>query len=98
MSKHPFPSPSAFDAQLLRQALKEACKKLDPRSLWRNPVMFAVEIASAITLLTFLLSLTGRSADPIWFTGFVSLSLWATVLFATFAEALAEGRGKARAA
>jgi len=98
MSKHPFPSPSAFDAQLLRQALKEASKKLDPRSLWRNPVMFAVEIASAITLFTFLLSLTGRSADSTWFTGSVSLSLWATVLFATFAEALAEGRGKARAA
>jgi len=93
MSKHPFPSPSAFDAQLLRQALKEACKKLDPRSLWRNPVMFAVEIASAITLLTFLLSLTGRSAEPTWFTGSVSLSLWATVAFCHLCRSLGRGPG-----
>ena len=98
MSKH-LPQPkSAFDKELLAGALVESLKKLDPRALWRNPVMFAVEIASCITLMTFILSLTGQSHDPIWFTGAVSAWLWLTVLFATFAEALAEGRGKARAA
>jgi len=79
-------------------ALLDALKKLDPRSLWRNPVMFAVEIASCITLVTFILSLTGSGSEPIWFNASVSVWLWLTVLFSTFAEALAEGRGKARAA
>ena len=98
MSKH-IPQPqSAFDRELLRGALVEALKKLDPRSLWRNPVMLAVEIASCITLVTFVLSLTGANHEPVWFTGTVSIWLWLTVIFATFAEALAEGRGKARAA
>ncbi len=60
--------------------------------------MFCVEIASFITLVTFLLSLCGINPEPAWFTGMVSLWLWLTVIFATFAEALAEGRGKARAA
>ncbi len=79
-------------------ALVEALKKLDPRDLWRNPVMFSVEIASAITLVTFVMSLSGANREPAWFTGLVSLWLWLTVLFATFSESLAEGRGKARAA
>jgi high-affinity K+ transport system ATPase subunit B len=56
------------------------------------------EIASAITLVTFAMSLIGASNEPAWFTGLVSFWLWLTVIFATFAEALAEGRGKARAA
>ncbi len=98
MSKHRAPSQSVFDSELLKNALVEAFKKLDPRSLWRNPVMLAVEIASCITLVTFLLSLTGANREPVWFTATVSVWLWLTVLFATFAEALAEGRGKARAA
>ena len=79
-------------------ALIDSLKKLDPRTLWRNPVMLAVEIASIITLITFALSLIGVNHEPPWFTGLVSLWLWLTVIFATFAEALAEGRGKARAA
>lgn len=79
-------------------ALLDSFKKLDPRILWRNPVMFCVEIASSITLITFIMSLTGTNADPAAFTGLVSLWLWLTVIFATFAESLAEGRGKARAA
>jgi potassium-transporting ATPase ATP-binding subunit len=98
MSIHPKPKLSAFDPQLLRVAFLESLKKLDPRILWRNPVMFCVEIASVITLFTFAMSLTGKSAEPAWFTGLVSLWLWLTVIFSTFAEALAEGRGKARAA
>jgi len=98
MSKHPQPPQSVFDTALLQGALVDCFKKLDPRSLWRNPVMFAVEIASLITMVTFVMSLTGANREPVWFTGLVSLWLWLTVIFSTFAEALAEGRGKARAA
>jgi K+-transporting ATPase ATPase B chain len=98
MSKHPQPPQSVFDGVLLRGALVGCFKKLDPRTLWRNPVMFAVEIASVITMVTFVMSLSGANREPVWFTGLVSLWLWLTVIFSTFAEALAEGRGKARAA
>jgi K+-transporting ATPase ATPase B chain len=98
MSKHAPEPISIFDPRIMRPALLDSFKKLDPRILWRNPVMFAVEIASAITLITFFMSLTGANREPAWFTGTVSLWLWLTVIFATFAEALAEGRGKARAA
>ncbi|MDZ4185536.1 MAG: potassium-transporting ATPase subunit KdpB [Desulfuromonadales bacterium] len=98
MSKHSQQPQSVFDAALLKGAFLESLKKLDPRTLWRNPVMFCVEIASVITLGTFVLSLTGANQEPAWFTGTVSLWLWLTVIFSTFAEALAEGRGKARAA
>ena len=89
---------SAFDAELMKGALIDSLKKLDPRTLWRNPVMLCVEVASLITLVTFAMSLTGANKEPAWFTGSVSLWLWLTVIFSTFAEALAEGRGKARAA
>ncbi len=98
MSKHTQQPKSAFDPELIRGALAESFRKLDPRALWRNPVMLCVEIASLITLVTFALSLTGVNQEPAWFTGTVSLWLWLTVIFATFSEALAEGRGKARAA
>jgi potassium-transporting ATPase ATP-binding subunit len=98
MSKHAPEPVSIFDARIMQAALVDSFKKLDPRTLWRNPVMFAVEIASIITLTTFVLSLVGMNREPVLFAGFVSLWLWLTVIFATFAEALAEGRGKARAA
>ncbi len=91
-------SQSAFDKKLVQGALVDSLKKLDPRTLWRNPVMLCVEIASCITLVTFIMSLTGANKEPVWFTGAVSVWLWLTVIFSTFAEALAEGRGKARAA
>jgi K+-transporting ATPase ATPase B chain len=98
MSKHS-PTPiSIFDARIIRPALFDSLKKLDPRTLWRNPVMFCVEIASLVTLVTFVMSLMGFNREPAWFTGLVSLWLWLTVIFSTFAEALAEGRGKTRAA
>jgi K+-transporting ATPase ATPase B chain len=87
-----------FDARIMKPALAQSVKKLDPRTLWRNPVMFCVEIASTITLVTFAMSLAGANREPAWFTGLVSVWLWLTVIFATFAESLAEGRGKARAA
>jgi len=98
MSKHAPEPISMFDPRIMKPALVESFKKLDPRGLWRNPVMFCVEIASAITLVTFVMSLTGANKEPAWFTGLVSIWLWLTVIFATFAESLAEGRGKARAA
>ena len=98
MTTHGTQPISIFDPLIMKPALVEALKKLSPRTLWRNPVMFCVEIASFITLITFIMSLTGKSPEPTWFTGMVSLWLWLTVLFSTFAEALAEGRGKARAA
>ncbi len=97
MTKHA-PAPiSIFEPRIMRSALVESLKKLDPRTLWRNPVMFCVEIASFITLVTFVRSLTGKGPEPAWFTGQVSVWLWLTVIFANFSEALAEGRGKARA-
>jgi K+-transporting ATPase ATPase B chain len=98
MSKHAPETVSIFNAKIMRSALLESLIKLDPRTLWRNPVMFCVEIASLITLITFAMSLVGMGREPAWFTGFVSFWLWLTVIFSTFAEALAEGRGKARAA
>jgi K+-transporting ATPase ATPase B chain len=98
MSKQTQQPTSAFDTALLQGALLDSLKKLDPRVLWRNPVMLCVEIASLITLVTFGMSLSGANQEPAWFTGAVSAWLWLTVIFSTFAEALAEGRGKARAA
>jgi K+-transporting ATPase ATPase B chain len=98
MSKHAPEPISIFDPRIMRPALIDSFKKLDPRVLWRNPVMLCVEMASCITLITFAMSLTGKGTEPAWFTGLVSLWLWLTVLFANFSEALAEGRGKARAA
>ncbi len=85
-----------FEGAILRRAAKEAIVKLDPRLVARNPVMFVVEIGAAITTWFFARSLfTG--ADDALFTGQITLWLWFTVLFANFAEAMAEGRGKAQA-
>ena len=80
-----------FDPLLLRPALYDAAKKLDPRVQWRNPVMFVVYIGSAFTTALAL-------AQPDRFTAAVAVWLWITVLFANFAEAMAEGRSKAQAA
>lgn len=82
---------------LVKQALLDACKKLDPRNMAKNPVMFVVEIGFFVTLLlTFVPTLFGAQADPVY-NGVVSGILLVTILFANFAEALAEGRGKAQA-
>jgi potassium-transporting ATPase ATP-binding subunit len=82
---------------LYRRAVIDAFGKLDPRTLIHNPVMFTVEIGSAITTLLFVQALSGHGEAPAGFIGAVSVWLWFTVLFANFAEALAEGRGKAQA-
>jgi K+-transporting ATPase ATPase B chain len=91
---------SAWEGHLLRAALVDSVRKLDPRAMVKNPVMFVVEIGSVLTTLVWLHDLLVRhsGAAPAWFTGNVTLWLWFTVLFANFAEALAEGRGKAQAA
>ena len=91
---------SVFHGPLLRQALVDSVKKLSPVLMIKNPVMFVVEVGSVLTTLLWLRDLVARPAvaAPAWFTGSVSLWLWFTVVFANFAEALAEGRGKAQAA
>ena len=86
-----------FVPELMKKALLDSLKKLDPRTLWKNPVMFSVEIGSAMTTVVFISTLMSGKGEPLWFTGLVSLWLWLTVIFSNFAEALAEGRGKARA-
>ncbi len=86
-----------FEPALVRTALIDALKKLDPRVQWRNPVMFVVYIGSLLTTAIWLAILTGQIDGAAAFTGSVALWLWFTVLFANFAEALAEGRSKAQA-
>ncbi|WP_103108148.1 potassium-transporting ATPase subunit KdpB [Brevibacillus reuszeri] len=89
---------AALPKDIYRQALVEAFKKLDPRVMMKNPVMFVVEVGFVITLLlTIFPGLFGGASAPIY-NGVVSLILFVTILFANFAEALAEGRGKAQAA
>ena len=90
---------SMFDPTLLRAAVVDSFVKLDPRVLYKNPVMFVVMIGSALTTLFVVRDLVGtpNSASPLWFTIAITLWLWFTVLFANFAEAVAEGRGKAQA-
>lgn len=86
-----------FEPALVRTALIDAVKKLDPRVQWRNPVMFVVYIGSLLTTAIWLAILAGQTDGAAAFTGSVTLWLWFTVLFANFAEALAEGRSKAQA-
>ncbi|OPX63192.1 MULTISPECIES: potassium-transporting ATPase subunit KdpB [unclassified Methanoregula] len=86
-----------FDAGLYQRGIADAFRKLDPRQMARNPVMFVVELGSALTTLLWLQALTGHGEAPAGFIGAIAAWLWFTVLFANFAEALAEGRGKAQA-
>ena len=89
---------SMFDRALLGPAILDALRKLDPRVQWRNPVMFVVYLGSLLTTGLWFDALAGRTAAPPWFILSVAVWLWFTVLFANFAEALAEGRSKAQAA
>ena len=87
-----------FDRTLVGPAVTDAFRKLDPRIQWRNPVMFVVYIGSILTTGLWLQASGGYGEAPAWFIANIALWLWFTVLFANFAEALAEGRGKAQAA
>ncbi|HBY98752.1 MAG: potassium-transporting ATPase subunit KdpB [Ardenticatenaceae bacterium] len=86
-----------FDPPIVRRAVVDAFRKLDPRHQVRNPVMFVVEVGSLLTTLLFGQALLGAGEAPVGFILAITLWLWFTVLFANFAEAMAEGRGKAQA-
>ncbi|BBX29617.1 potassium-transporting ATPase subunit KdpB [Mycolicibacterium alvei] len=79
-----------LDPKMLWRSTPDALRKLDPRTLWRNPVMFIVEIGAVAATLCAILNLS-------WFAGLIVAWLWLTVIFANLAEAVAEGRGKAQA-
>jgi K+-transporting ATPase ATPase B chain len=80
-----------LDPKQFRTSLPGALRKLDPRTMWRNPVMFIVEVGAVFTTVLSI-------ADPSLFAWLITVWLWLTVLFANLAEAVAEGRGKAQAA
>jgi K+-transporting ATPase ATPase B chain len=93
---------SLFAPDILRPAVLDSVRKLDPRHMARNPVMLVVEVGALITTVIALVQVFGGSSpggsDPSWYTITVAVWLWLTVLFGNFAEAIAEGRGKAQAA
>ncbi|KVN92214.1 potassium-transporting ATPase subunit KdpB [Burkholderia ubonensis] len=89
---------SMFDPALVRPAIVDAFKKLTPRTQFRNPVMFCVYVGSILTTILWIAALQGQAEAPAGFILAIALWLWFTVLFANFAEALAEGRSKAQAA
>jgi K+-transporting ATPase ATPase B chain len=88
---------SLWDPSITGRAALDALKKLDPRIQFKNPVMYIVELGSVVTTAIWLRELFTRTGHPL-FTGQVAFWLWFTVIFANFAEAMAEGRGKAQAA
>src|SRR5882762_7550017 len=93
---------SLFQRAIVKRALIDSFKKLDPRVQIRNPVMFVVEIGSVITTVTWLIQVLGGKplgggSEPAWYTFTLAVWLWLTVVFANMAEAFAEGRGRAQA-
>jgi K+-transporting ATPase ATPase B chain len=88
---------SIWDPAIVTQAMTGSFRKLDPRIQFKNPVMFIVEAGSLLTTIVWIEEVAGGVGNPL-FTGQVAFWLWFTVLFANFAEAMAEGRGKAQAA
>ncbi len=89
---------SLLEPSILARALRDSLRKLNPLYQLRNPVMFVVEAGSILTTLLFFYSLYGRGEGSPGFILNISIWLWITVLFANFAESMAEGRGKAQAA
>src|SRR5262245_26460943 len=87
---------SIWDPQIVQRAIADAFRKLHPRTMARNPVMFVVEIGSVLTTIRLLRDLAAGTGG-IGFEIQITFWLWLTVLFANFAEAMAEGRGKAQA-
>ena len=86
---------SLWTPELLRPAIADSFRKLDPRTMAKNPVMFVVEVGSCVTSVLLIVDVVHH--QPIAFNLQITLWLWFTVLFANFAEAVAEGRGKAQA-
>src|SRR5580698_8086486 len=89
---------SMFDPAIVVPAIADSFRKLAPRTQLRNPVMFCVYIGSILTTVLWVAALSGQAEAPAGFILAIALWLWFTVLFANFAEALAEGRSKAQAA
>ncbi|MFL0692312.1 MAG: potassium-transporting ATPase subunit KdpB [Agrobacterium tumefaciens] len=89
-------APGLLDPQILFPAMRDAVVKLDPRKLLRNPVIFVTEIVAVVVTILFVRDLVSQSGGA-GFSGQIAAWLWFTVLFATFAEAVAEGRGRAQA-
>src|SRR5256712_748386 len=87
-----------FEPAIVGPAIVDSFRKLSPRRQVRNPVMFVVYVGSILTTLLWVQAVVGRGEAPAGFILAVSVWLWFTVLFANFAEAMAEGRGKAQAA
>jgi len=87
-----------FERSLVVPALGDSARKLDPRAMFHNPVMFVVELGSVLCTILFFRDFASSGTAQNVFTGLVAVWLWFTVLFANFAEAIAEGRGKAQAA
>src|SRR5690242_16590734 len=88
-----------WDARIVRRAVIDALAKLNPRTMMKNPVMFVVEVGSVLTTLQLIRGII-KPIPSVTSTGFelqITLWLWFTVLFANFAEAMAEGRAKAQA-
>jgi len=85
-----------FEPTIVKRAVGDSFRKLDPRHVAKNPVMFVVEVGSVVTTYFFFKLLLKHDSE-VWFVGQVTLWLWFTVVFANFAEAMAEGRGKAQA-
>ena len=98
MRRRPPGARSLFDAAIVKRAVLDSFVKLDPRTLAKNPVMFVVEVGSVLTTILFIRDFGDATGPQNLFAGLVVLFLWFTVLFANFAEAMAEGRGKAQAA
>src|SRR5262245_66482432 len=88
--------PTLTDPKIVWPAMGSAFAKLDPRVMMKNPVMFVVEVVAALTTVIFIREWI-NGADHLGFTLQIIVWLWFTVLFANFAEAVAEGRGKAQA-
>ena len=89
---------SLFDREIVITAIGDSFRKLTPRHLLRNPVMFVVAVGSLFTTVLFVAALARPGHESPWFILAISVWLWFTVLFANFAEAMAEGRGRAQAA
>lgn len=85
------------DKKILGRAIQDACMKLDPHTQLQNPVMFLVYLSAILTMMLWIGSLFGLKDTESSYTLVISIILWITVLFSNFAEAIAEGRGKAQA-